>query len=208
MMPQSMEKALRIFLGLVAAGLLLMQSAICQAYSEYFNEQDFINDTGASAYDFTASGATVPVLFPGGITGTFDSPVTISSGLVIPADASGFGLGLGLSLSPGAVAFGFVVSSINTGETGAIDLYSATDYLGTESLAGKGFYGYLIEEGDTSLLDFFSLFGTTSSSFRISRMYAVGELDPVSEVPLPAAVWLLGSGVMGLAAFRRMRKAG
>jgi hypothetical protein len=41
----------------------------------------------------------------------------------------------------------------------------------------------------------------------IVAMFAEGEIDVVSPVPIPAAVWLFGSGLLGLIGIARRKKA-
>ena len=82
--------------------------------------------------------------------------------------------------------------------------HSVLDYFGYISNSSTNGYGVVeLYSANNRVM--------TNDSFSLSFVYQNGGLllykDEVSAVPIPAAVWLFGSGLIGLAGFARGKKA-
>jgi hypothetical protein len=109
------------------------------------------------------------------------------------------------------------------GTSGGIKgLTSASETLGTESAAAQSKYTFFggndLSTTGSGTVDFFGFTGSgssgpveqyllgTASLSSTGQLVIAGNAPVVSAVPLPAAVWLFGSGLLGLVGVSRRRK--
>jgi hypothetical protein len=108
------------------------------------------------------------------------------------------------------------------GTSGGIKgLTSASETLGTETAGAQSKFGFFggndLSVAGSGAVDFFGFTGNGSSGTVQSYLLGTASLSstgqlviagnaPVSAVPLPAAVWLFGSGLLGLVGVSRRRK--
>jgi hypothetical protein len=182
---------------------------------------------GTETFESYASGTGAPLLitFPGAGTATLYGTGSIN---VVPTGSTnGFGRyaisgthywdsdsTFSITFSNPVAAFGFY--GVDIGDFGGqVTLSLALQGGGTTTLtvpntingAGGGvlYYGYI----DTDNLFTGITFGNTASgtdvfAFDDMTIGSVEQVGPI--VPIPGAVWLLGSGLLGLVGFRKMRK--
>jgi hypothetical protein len=143
---------------------------------------------------------------PGASVVEFTSPLTIAdSNLNVPG---------GLSIQTNVTAVQATVTTLNSTLQGA----SSGDVSGQFS-PGSGEFG-LYADNITAVtpigtsVNFYAITGNSSKpqsgqlyTAGLVTMSADGTLSSVSSVPLPAAIWLLGSGLLGLAGVGRRRNA-
>ena len=136
---------------------------------------EFVFDS--SEIDFVSYTSTPP-------TGYFEiSPVSVNSAEGTLDNFSGFGFAAA-SLAAGDYVFGsFTFNVVNEVEDGVTDFNF--DY--TDDMMAFGVNGTPVDS-------------SVYSQYALSNMTDIASVAPV---PVPAAVWLLGSGIAGLACFRR-----
>lgn len=111
-----------------------------------------------------------------------------------------------------AGAFGLSTSATS----GAPTWMTSNGGIGANTLAsldqGVGLYYFARNTGSTAVQSTTTRFGNTTG-YAVVTLEADGDLtyvlagEPVSSVPVPAAAWLLGSGLLGLGGMVRRRKA-
>ena len=171
---------------------------------EWTLEGGQFSGTGSGAFNSNtvAPGAALAVFTSPALTGAFPTPSSASTG-----NLQSFLNGLQGDLSAAGA-----ISGLNTAtETGTASESSA------QAQAKYGFLNGadLASTGSTSI----KLFGFTGNGIAGGTLqsYLLGNaslgtdgtlsINPPSAVPLPAAVWLFGSGLMGLVGVSRRRKA-
>ena len=131
-----------------------------------------------------------------GSTGTFFNTVGITGDTVSGLDLSGLNVAYnniaainmgGLAWTPG-----------NTATAGV----PAGPYVN-----GKGIFNWDGTYGHAYTLDYAATVPSTSAAFPGTKFFLHSEGLVVSAVPVPAAAWLLGSGLLGLAGVARRKKA-
>jgi hypothetical protein len=134
----------------------------------------------------------------------------------VVSDISDQAIGLWFFNTPGSILFGALDSSdtvtYTNGLLTSIDMEITTQFTGTDPFTSAP-----IAWGDTPGTGTFSISGnqlawtildTEPSLFGPSTFDANLTGTVTSVVPIPGAVWLLGSGLLGLAGFARRRKKG
>lgn len=178
-------------------------------------------DAGQSGYDYTAAAATSSQTDELFILGTFNhlnfpvfSPSLVSADLAISLSGNADGVGFSFNstfsfdhfetpneanpcAAGGVPLCPDLVTLLNPQDTSQVVTVDGTDY--TLEIAG-----FVTDATDfTSFLDsFLTLENQENEAFLVARFS-----EPlVSEVPLPAAGWMLLAGLGGMAAMRRSRK--
>jgi hypothetical protein len=231
----SLVEVIRIFC--IAAGLGLFSSAnavtLISTLSSYSNTGNLMagDQSNTSLYDWaTASRFHVGnnYIVVEGITVTFDSTNEDTSRYLELAIFESVGTH-GIDLTPGGLIGSFDTSTIYASDAefaidlGAIDNFTLlpnTDYLlvwnaepGAPYLGLKrgGTVDYMVNDGLAGYFlgeKAYSLDG--GSSWTSHNQYAfdyVAINGKISAVPIPAAVWLFGSGLLGLVGIARRKKA-
>jgi hypothetical protein len=186
-----------------------------------------LTGVGTETFESYANGTGAPLVitFPGAGTATLNGNGSVAN--VTPGTTNGVGRYaisgaqywessdvFSIDFSAPVAAFGFY--GIDIGDFGGqLTLTLALQGGGTTNLtvpntingAGGGvlYYGYI----DTDHLFTGVTFGNTASGydyfgFDDMTIGSYGQVGPI--VPIPGAVWLLGSGLLGLAGFRKKRK--
>ncbi len=156
------------------------------------NAVDSVVDGNASSYIFSRDAtATFDVSFNGGIFNVADVDLTMlfvgdlgHSGTITLLGGSSDGSSASFNLAPGANYTGF-----NTSQEGTNSFGIFYETLSLDSLFSGTFSGVMLDISNASAVP--SLIGTTA----------------VSAVPVPAAVWLFGSGLLGLVGVARRRQS-
>ena len=151
--------------------------AVKLSYTSVNDASSVAGIAGESVFDFSAAGT---VFSPGSQRVPVDPKLfgTDSSGIRIDNSVAtlGFFDGVSTTVIPGA--FGFV--SLGDGGSSSFNL--------TSSISPIGLYLYIGEVGDNGEV--------AAGSIRVSDV-------PTPPVPIPGAVWLLGSGLLGLVGLKR-----
>lgn len=172
----------------------------------------FINDSvaGTNTYSLSGGDGGFPLLSSvvniGGATGTG----------TFTRDAGGgntFAGTLDFALDPSSITEDFIVFEEGVSYSGNLQITSGTGIFegatGTGSFTGTDLYFALFATDprevlrSTSRMAALILPPTGSTSQLVSWSVTTGD---VNAVPIPAAAWLFGSGIMGLAGFRRKSK--
>lgn len=203
--------------------LLLISSGASNAATTFDNEAAFLGAVGLSTtYDFeTGSG------FPtsGSIIGLYDGinfdakTYTSLSALSGSQTMTGSGSGAGtftpatLTFAPGTTGIGFYALDLTViGDEVirvSVDFLSGPDQTfdvgldaGDPEFTPKYFGVY--DEADSILS--ITLFGTEAANTD-DRAWLIDDLSVASAVPVPAAIWLFGSGLIGLVGYARRKKS-
>ena len=130
-----------------------------------------------------------------GSTGTFFNTVGITGGTTTGLDLSGLQVAYNniADINMGGIAW----TPGNTAGAGV----AAGPYV-----SGKGIFSWDGVYGDAYTLDYAATVPSTSAAFPNTKFFLHSQ-GVVSAVPLPAAVWLLGSGLLGLVGVARRKKA-
>lgn len=125
-------------------------------------------------------------------------------------DAGEFlGMGFWIRAHPGYPASGFSLFLDNQQGTQQVDLNGndpGSDYA-FPSLTQYYFLGVLAESGEKfNSFEIMSSTGTEQNIWVDDFTFLMDNPQPGREVPIPAAVWLLGSGLFGLGALRRAKR--
>ena len=214
----------------IAASLLLVSSASQAAITTYNNEATFLGAVGSSTtYDFeTGSGfpADSNGAGPGGFVaaGTFggitnDATVYQSalaqSGVQVMTGNTGTFGGATLNFLPGTTGIGFWGLDLTADEilrvtveflTAGTQQYDIT--LGGDPRITPQYFG--VWDATDSILSAALVGGNLDGSGLFSRAWAIDDLSvaggSVPAVPVPAAVWLFGTALIGLMGFNKRRK--
>lgn len=159
---------------------------------------DYVNSTTTMTMDATASDVD-----PSSAEGDVFINVTLSTFSLTADLATGLGsLTIGSLLNANVSDFVFTPTFISetTGNTGSFE--ATLDYTSGE-LAGLYEGGILQGSAHSvSTIDF----GAAAWSLE-SIQARIGPVDPTTVIPVPAAVWLFGSGLVGLIGIAKRKKA-
>lgn len=115
-----------------------------------------------------------------------------------PALFVDYGDVIGVSVVDGVSTISNLDSSLSITANGIV--------LATRSGSGSWWFGDEVGAGPAESGLFYFRFSDGASLF-VDPIYATLNISPVSAVPVPAAVWLFGSGLIGLAGIARRKKA-
>ena len=218
----------RILVNLASIFLLMMAGSSYAAVVTTNSQASFLAGVGsATTYDFEA-GSGFPAAGAGFATIglfdgiNFDAAVTeyggSTSGIqAMTGDPNSFATAT-VTFAPGTVGFGFFGLDLTQAGTEVINVFvdfaTGTDQffdvkldLGDPDFTPKYFGVY--DLADTILSA--TLLGTEDENRGASRAWLIDDLSVatgrVPEIPVPAAVWLFGSALIGLMGFARRRKA-
>ncbi len=130
------------------------------------------------------------------------SGITSSMPFLLPTD-SGVNLSFDL-LDPGTWSFWFVDQTLENTFSTSLDLDLGLFY---ETFAGCGFLGTSSCSGSTNLLSVTAYDGNPFALDFNNITNLNGFSIEVSAIPVPAAIWLFGSGLIGLIGIARSKKA-
>jgi hypothetical protein len=190
----------------------------------------FLSSHSTNTINWTVEGGQYNIFATSASASKADNTNTVRPGDALVAFSSKAITGPGTSPNVYTAVAGNLQSYLNNysadlGNTGGIHgLTSASETTGSEILGVQGKYG-LIAGNDLSVAgtttDFFGFTGNGSIGQVQSYLLGTASLatngtltlagnaapPPPPAVPLPAAVWLFGSGLMGLVGVSRRRKA-
>lgn len=154
-----------------------------------------------------------------GITATtgVETELDIIDDWVLTADeADVFSLFAGNPISAGTTVDIWSVSSLTSGAFGAF--YDDLEPIQNGMVFGIGFYsldgslysglGYQNLPPDPGAVDGGFLYIEDADVFGNTRLLALGRLEPTAVIPVPAAAWLFGSGLLGLIGIAQRRSNG
>jgi hypothetical protein len=189
--------------------VLIVIPARVSAYLFEDDLNDFQLAVGAELFDFTGSGDNIKMFTfeDNQVKGTFENTAsshTENGVFVYGGNSISLSSSVGGSFA-GVKAYGFKIDSFVDGGGAIFTFYDLQgnyiDYFRLTS-TDPTFAGLIYEPND-------KLIGEVALSMPpdgvyFTEIYAANELSPT--VPLPGAVWLLGSGLLGLVALRRVKK--
>lgn len=125
-----------------------------------------------------------------------------------------FSLIAGVPIPEGTTVDIWSVSGLTSGASGAF--YDDLDFLHNGMVFGIGFYsldgslysgvGYQNLPPDPDAVDGGFLYIEDADLFGNTRLLALGRLESAAVVPVPAAAWLFGSGLLGLIGMAQRRR--
>ena len=112
-----------------------------------------------------------------------------------------------LDATPGGTDVGFTILNSLLGDTGDVGLSSAisawSNSPGTHTIGGFT----SLQNGFDVPNDSFNIFNNEFLDVNSFNLYGGSALVRVNPVPVPASVWLFGSGLIGLVGFAKRKKA-
>ncbi len=169
--------------------------------------------------DWVFRGGSYGGVITDGITPTagVETELGIINDWILNADeALVFSIFAGAPVPGGTTVDIWSVSSITSGAFGAF--YDDEELLYNGMVFGIGFYsldgslfsglGYQNLPPDPGAVDGGFLFIEDADVFGNTRLLALGRLESAAVVPVPAAAWLFGSGLLGLIGVARRRGSG
>jgi len=194
---------------LLALGVFCLTAGV-NATTVDFPQLIITTTQGGSGVSYTGNGSTLMTMEA---TASDIDPSASSGDVFINVTLSTFSLSANLSTGIGTLTIGSLLSASFTDfvftptlivgtSTGNAGNFEATlDYTGGE-LAGIYSGGILLGSAySVNTVDF------AGPSWTLESIQArIGPVDPAAVIPVPAAVWLFGSGLLGLFGLARRKK--
>ncbi len=166
---------------ILGVGLLFFAA---QAYAYIVNYEEYGSDRLATAI----TGLTVGSLGTYDVVFRYGTPSTLAFNNFVDAKAAADAINGALTSS----AITYVANTTSTP-------WDVWDYYEVP-------YEYYYGDYRNAYSRYTSGWSTQSGSFTVTPSFMFAVLTPSTPVPIPAAVWLLGSGLIGLIGVRRFRK--
>ncbi len=188
-----MKKVLLGFIGLSLITLTGATTASASLYTNEYDESAYTSSVSSPSFtiasDETFDSATLSITLQGRTTMTNSRGYSWYYESIIDVNAGGSTLVDNQALNGTTQTFQFVL------DAATISSMMATDSL-TYSITGQSAYWWS---------DLSPWGGYTTSNFYLDKVVLNTVSAPIAPVPVPAASWLLGSGLIGLFGLRRKK---